>query len=193
MTTEQTVQTAEATATDSFVAYEYTAIRAPRALGSLYQDTYRGFGWTVESTDLADPIRPLPLTPSIQPTQVTLNLKRDRGIRNRQLVQELQRTAETSLARISRLERTKTSHPMAAAIGFGIVGAAALAGSVFTMNGGLLALSIVLGAIGLLLWLGGYLAHNAVKGRRTAKIAPLIDREHDILYDAAAHASRLLS
>lgn len=193
MNTENTTHATEATTAGSFVAYEYAAVRAPRALGSLYQDTYRGFGWTIESTELADPIRPLPLTPSIQPPQVTLNLKRDRGIRNRQLVQELQRTAETSLARISRLERTKTSHAMAAAIGFGIVGAAALAGSVFTMNGGLLALSIALGAIGLLLWLGGYLAHTAVKGRQTAKIAPLIDREHDIIYDAAAQASRLLS
>ncbi|MFT4306072.1 MAG: hypothetical protein QM604_04185 [Microbacterium sp.] len=192
MTIDQTSSTS-ADGGASYVAYEYVSVRAPRDLESLYQDTYRGFGWVVEGTEVADPIRPLPLTPAIRPSSVTLRLKRDRGIRNRQLVQELQRKAEKSLAAIARMERSKTSSAIAAAIGFGIVGAALLAGAMFSMNAALLALSIVLGAVGLLLWLGGFLAYGVVRGRRVTRVSPLIDREHDVLYETAGQASRLLA
>lgn len=175
-----------------FVAYEYASVRAPRDLESLYQDSYRSFGWTVESTKTADPIRPLPLTPAIHPNSVTLNLKRDRRIKNRQIVITLQRRAETALASIARLERSKSSIAMAVAVTIGIVGAAFLAGSIFSMNGGMLVLSIVLGAVGLLLWLGGFASHIAVKARRTAKVGPLIDREYEVLYETSEQASGLL-
>lgn len=178
--------------TSGFTAYEYASVRAPRDLESLYQDTYRGFGWTVESTELADPIRPLPLTPAIQPTTITLKLKRDRNIRNRQMVQTLQRKAEVSLSTIARLEKSKTSRAIALAVSIGVVGAGFLAGSIFLMNGGLLALSIVLGVIGLIGWAGGFLAYLGVKARRTATVIPLIDREFDALYETADQAARLL-
>ncbi|MHC9043298.1 hypothetical protein ACYX8G_01870 [Microbacterium saperdae] len=191
MTINQTPPVSEERTPGAYVAYEYTSIRAPRALESLYQDTYRGFGWIVESTELAGSIRPLPLTSPMHPSSITLKLKRERGIRNRPLVQELQRKAEKSLAQIARLERSKTSTATSTAIGFGIVGSAFLAGSMFSMNSGLIALSIVLGAVGLLLWLGGFIAHNIVKNKRATQVAPLIDREHDILYDATVQASRL--
>jgi hypothetical protein len=178
--------------TPGFTAYEYASVRAPRDLESLYQDTYRSFGWTVESTELADPIRPLPLTPAIHPSTITLKLKRDRGIRNRQMVQTLQRKAEGSLSNIARLEKSKTTRAMVLAVTIGIVGAAFLAGSIFLMNGGLLVLSIVLGAIGLIGWLGGFVAYLGVKSRRTTTVIPLIDREFDVLYETSEQAARLL-
>lgn len=175
-----------------FTAYEYASVRAPRDLESLYQDTYRGFGWSVEATELSDPIRMLPLVPAVRPAGATLKLKRDRGIRNRQMVQTLQRKAEGSLAAIARLEKSKTSRAMMLAVTVGLVGAAFLAGSVFLMNGGALVLSIVLGVVGLCGWVGGFLAYVGVKARRTATVTPLIDREFEALYETSEQAARLL-
>lgn len=187
-----TAQPATTEQTSGFTAFEYASVRAPRDLESLYQDTYRGFGWIVESTELADPVRPLPLTPAIQPTTITLKLKRDRNIRSRQMVQSLQRKAEESLTTISRLEKSKTTRAIAVAVTLGIVGAGLLAGSIFLMNGGLLVLSILLGVVGLVGWVGGFLAYLGVKSRRAATVAPLIDREFDALYETTGQAARLL-
>lgn len=47
--------------------------------------------------------------------------------------------------------------------GTGIVGAAFLAGSVFSLDADLTALSIVLGAIGLIGWVVGFVAHGRVR------------------------------
>jgi hypothetical protein len=53
-------------------------------------------------------------------------------------------------------------------------------------------LSIVLGAIGLIGWLGGFVAYLGVKSRRTTTVIPLIDREFDVLYETSEQAARLL-
>lgn len=175
-----------------FIAYEYASVRAPRDLDSLYQDTYRGFGWTVDATEVADPFRPLPLTPAVHPTTITLKLKRDRNVKNRQMVQALQRKAEMSLSTIARLERSKSTRAIAIAVTVGIAGAAFLAGSIFTMNAGLLVASIILGAVGLIGWLAGFLAYLGVKSSRTNTVTPLIDREFNTLYETSDQAARLL-
>ncbi|MFT4214606.1 MAG: hypothetical protein QM622_07505 [Microbacterium sp.] len=190
MTIQTTAPVPPATAQQAgFTAYEYASVRAPRDFESLYRDTYRAFGWTVESTEPADPIRVL--TPGIPPTTITLKLKRDRNIRNRSVVHDLQRKADASLSAIVRLERSKTARAFAVAATIGIVGAAFLAGSVFLMNGGLIALSIVLGAVGLVGWVGGFLAYQGVAARRSAAVTPLIDREFDVLYETTEQAAHL--
>ncbi|MGO2658139.1 MAG: hypothetical protein ACTH9T_06295 [Mycetocola reblochoni] len=187
-----TAGTTAESAAQPFVAYEYSAVTAPRGAEPLYQDVYRGLGWSVERVEVPDPVRALPLTPSIRPGSVTLRIKRDRGIRNRLLLTELQRKAEARLASIDRLSRSTGARALAVAIGFGIVGSALLAGSVFTLDAGLVVVSIALGAAGLLCWLGGFVGHRLVSGRRAAAVAPELDREHDALSEVMAQAARLL-
>ncbi|MGC3955469.1 MAG: hypothetical protein QM804_14675 [Propionicimonas sp.] len=171
-----------------YVAYEYLTVQADRELELLYRDTYRSFGWIIEATAGG------PLgggTPN--PATVTLKLKRDRRLRNRPLVNELQRKAEGALAAIRDLEKSRTSTAVATALGIGILGSAFLAGSVFAIEAGLWLLSVPLGAVGLLGWLAGWLAHGKVKARRTSQTAPLIDRQYEIVYDASEQAARLLA
>lgn len=91
------------------------------------------------------------------------------------MVQELQRKADASLVSIARMERSKTSFGMVVAIVLGVVGAIFLAVSVFM--GALGALPIVLGGIGLIAWGGGSIAYFGLKASRTAKLAPVIDKE----------------
>lgn len=171
-----------------FVAYEYLTVQADRDLEALYKDTYRSFGWMIERTSGGVLGGGTP-----NPSQVTIKLKRDRRICNRQLINELQRKAENALDAIRDLEASRTSIALATAIGFGIAGSAFLAGSVFAIQADLWLLSIPLGAVGLLGWLAGWLVHGKVKARKTVQTAPLIDQQYEIVYDAADQAARLLA
>jgi hypothetical protein len=174
----------EAVATGTeFVAYEYTTVRADRDLESLYRDAYRNFGWVAEGYATT-----MPGTGA-----VTLKFKRDRRVKNRALVLELQRKCQHALDSIASLERSKTTTATAAAVGTGIVGSSFLAGSVFSLEADLTALSIVLGAVGLIGWLVGYLAHGRVKAKKTAQVTPLIDQQYDVVYETGEQAAHLLA
>ncbi len=164
------------------VTYEYTTIRAMRDLESLYQDTYRNFGWIVDGYGSS-----LPNTGA-----VILKLKRPRRIKNRPQVVELQRKAERALTEIAALEKSKGTAAFAKSVTIGIIGSAFLAGSVFAIEADNWGLSIPLGVIGLIGWLAGYLAYGRVKARRIATVTPLIDHQYDIVYEAAEQAAHLL-
>lgn len=166
-----------------YVAYEYSTVQVDRNRESLYRDMYRSCGWVVEGTTVA-------IRPNI--TTLTLKLKRDRRLRSRPLLNELQRKGENALATIQRLEDSQAGTAVAVSLGIGIVGAAFLAGSVFAIEAGLWLLSIPLGAVGLICWLIAYLAHGRVKAAKTASTAPHIDEQYELLYDAMDQASRLV-
>lgn len=179
-------QTSTGKTRGDYVAYEYLTIQVDRDLEELYKDTYRSFGWTIETTTgMLSGGAPNPNT-------VTLKLKRNRRLRNRPLVSELQRKAEDALTMIRDLEKSRTGTPLAASLAVGIVGSGFLAGSVFAIDADMWLLAIPLGAIGLLGWLAGYLVHGQVKASKTAQTAPLINEQYEIVYDTCEQASRLL-
>jgi len=166
----------------SFVAYEYSTIRIPREKLPLYQDTYAAFGWASEAYD------------SNSTTGfVTVRLKRDRNLPSKAVLVELQTSAEDALRNIFTLERSRTTVASIAAMSVGIVGSAFLAGSVFTMQADYLALSIVLGVVGLAGWAVPWFVHRAIHSRRTNAVVPLIDREYDAVYDSCKRAASLLA
>ena len=90
-------------ASTEFVAYEYTTVRAPRDLARLYEDTYRSFGWTVTDEQTV-------------PGAVEFKLKRDRSIRTRSAIAELERKAQRSLTNIGRLNSSPRTFAMTTAI-----------------------------------------------------------------------------
>ena len=164
------------------VTYEYATVRAERDRESLYQDTYRSLGWTIEGSSLSP----------ANPATVTLKLKRPRRITNRPQVVELQRKAERALSEIASLEKSKSTSALATALTVGIVGTAFLAGSVFAIDADNWGLSIPLGTVGLLGWLAGYLSFGWLKSRRTATVVPRIEDQYDIVYEASEQAAHLL-
>lgn len=164
-----------------FVAYEYSTVRVPRELEGLYADSYRDFGWIVDGR------QPGPTAG----TASTLQLKRDRRLKNRSMIVELQRSCDTALTSIAALDRSASTTAISVAIAFGIAGSALLAGSVFLLGGGLIVLSIVLGAVGLLGWLAGYLGFGRAKTRRAAQVAPRITELYETVYETREQASRL--
>lgn len=185
-----TTQTSASDQQAGYAGFEYAKVQAPKQLEALYRDAYRNFGWSLESAQTRPPIRPLPLLPAIRSNTVTLNFTRDRSIKNRPMVQELQKKADASLASIAQMERAKKSGAATVATVLGVVGAVLLAVSVFM--GALGVLPIVLGAIGLLVWAGAVIAYFGVKSSRTAKLDPRIDAEHDAVFEAGEQAARLI-
>lgn len=166
---------------EPFVSYEYAQVSAPKNLEPLYTDAYRSFGWTVEATDGGGA------------QSVRIDLKRDREIRSRSVIQELQRKAEGALARITQLERSRKTVPTMVGIVLGLLGCVPLAISVFMITGGAAGLvSTGLGAIGLLLWVAGFLSYRAVKSGRASRIDAGIAREQDVIATAGQQAARLL-
>lgn len=168
----------------TFVAYDYLTIAAPRELESLHADTYRNFGWDLESRAF-DPRRP---------GTVVLKLKRDRRVKNRAAVMELQRRCAAALDSIAQLERSKSAAALQVSLGFGIVGSALMAVSVFAITDwDLPALTVIAGALGLLGWTAGYFSHARVQARRAATVAPLIDEQYDVVYATSEEAATLLA
>lgn len=167
-----------------YVAYDYLSVRAERELEPLYKDTYRSFGWTIEGYG-----------PSLAGiSTLTLKLKRDRRIKGRPLIAELQRKAESALSQIANLERSKSTTAIALALTIGIIGSAFLAGSVWAISeSDSWGLSIPLGAIGLLAWLAGFLSYGRVRAQKTAQLTPVIDRQYDIVYESCEQAAQLLA
>ena len=169
--------------TTSFTPYEYLTLQVSPDLEPLYKDTFPNFGWLVEKEGAGRP----------GTTTMTMQLKRDRRIPNRQVVNELQHKVENALTRIVDLERSRTTTAIAVALALGILGSAFLAGSLFALTAGLMVLSVPLGALGLLGWLAGWWAHGRVKARKTAQTAPLIDQQYEVIFQASEQASRLLA
>lgn len=175
----------ETTATGDvgYVAYEYTTVRADRDLESLYTDAYRNFGWTVDGREAV-----LPHAPT-----VTLRLKRDRRIKDRTKVRELQDECEQALASIARLERSKTSAATGWALGIGLVGCVFLAGAIFAIDAERWILGIPLGVVGLVGWAAGYLAFGRIRSRTVEAVVPLIDHQYDVVFATGERASHLLA
>lgn len=169
--------------------YDYCTVDVPHGKDALYADTYRNFGWMPDGSD-----------PTIGPIRKrALRLRRDRSVRSVELT-ELQRNAETALATIDSLERSRTTAATVVAYALGAVGSALLAASVFAMQdtvavpdllGGLDPVTVFLvGAGGLVNWAIAPVAFQLVRAARTKRIRPAVDRQYDVVYGACEAASR---
>jgi hypothetical protein len=166
-----------------FVAYEYLTLQVPRSLEPVYKDSFHNFGWTFED-----------YSPNLGKVGSTnLKFKRNRRIKNRPVVMELQRKCQTALETIDRLERSRGVSAFVTAMTIGLVGCGLLAGSVFAATDESWVVCFVLGIPGLLLWLLGYLSYNMVYSRKSAKVAPLVDREYEIVYETTEQANSILN
>ena len=161
--------------------YEYRTVTAPQQRLGLVRDTYSSFGWTDEGS-------------ATSPTGiVTLNLKRDRHIKNRAMIDELQRKVETALAGIDRLESSKTTKASITAFTVGILGAGALAGSVLGFQAGAWVWFVLLGIVGLACWAVPYFAYRRILRETTARVTPAVNQQLDEVYEACEYAQQLLA
>ncbi|MGY4857862.1 hypothetical protein [Cryobacterium sp. AP23] len=100
---------------------------------------------------------------------------------------------EAALTTIAALERSVGRAALVVSLTAGILGCAFVAGSVFSLQAGLVLVSIPLGVIGVAGWTVGYLGHSRVQARRGRRVAPLLEGQYDLLHLSGEQASHLLS
>lgn len=172
----------EITKNESFIGYEYKEVTVNRSMESAYADGYANFGWTLEDTS----------TPMQGVGSITMKFKRDRKIRNKAELGRLQRQFESCAGQIESLERSKGSGAMIAAFSIGLVGTAFMAGTVFSYLAGMLPLCILLAVPAFIGWILPYFCFLNIRTKRTDKVAPLIDRKYDEMYEVCEKAHALL-
>ena len=162
-----------------FVAYEYISVTAYESMESLYRDCYKNFGWLLEgyNTTLGG---------------TTLRFKRNRRMKNRSEVCNLQRKCESALKNIEKLEDSKNTKGIGMALASGLIGTAFMAGATFCFLGGFIAACVVLAIPGFVGWGLAYPLFKKYIESSTQKITPQIDTQYDAIYDICEQASALL-
>lgn len=165
---------------NKFVMYEYLDVNVKESLVQLCSDCYRALGWNI-------------INSSSGIDSVTLKMQRDRKIKNRVALYDLQRKCEEAFTNIEKLERSKMSKPMAVSLGVGIVGTIAITGSVFLYLAGKILGCIILAIPGFIGWGLPHYLYKKFSKRSAEEIKPMIDRNYDVIYEACEKATQLLS
>ena len=167
---------------DGFIGYEYKDILVRRDLEALYADNYPAFGWKLEGT-----------APSLHSVgSVHLKFKRDRRIKNKNELNKLQRQFDSCMAEVGRLAASKNTMPSIWAYTIGLIGTGFVAGSVFAVTAGNVALCVALGIPGFPGWGLAYLMYRRLSAQREQQATPLIDHQYNLLYDVCEQAGALL-
>ena len=174
------MNTTETKKEQGFVVYEYASVTAKDSLTSLYTDCYQNFGWTVESHQ-----------PSFGGN--VLRFKRNRKIKNRAEVCNLQRKCEKALYTIEKLENSKNTRGLGLSLAIGLVGTAFMAGATFCYLGSFIIACVLLALPGFVCWGLAYPLYKKaiVKSNRT--ISPKIESQYDAIYESCEKANLLLA
>jgi hypothetical protein len=163
-----------------FIMNEYLEVTIKGSLVPLCSDCYRALGWTIVDT-------------SSGVDSIKMTLQRDRKIKHRVALCDLQRKCEVAFQAIERLENSKITKALAVALGIGLLGTAFLAGAVFAYLASQLPLSIILAIPGFLGWGLPYYIYRQILKKSTDRMNPLIDENYDVIYEACEKASQLLA
>lgn len=164
----------------NFSMNEYLDVDVSENLIAICSDCYRALGWTIVNTKNGI-------------GTVTMKLQRDRKIKNRVALYELQRKCEEAFKSIEHLERSKTKSAMAISIGIGIIGTIFMAGSVFAYLAGMIPLSVMLAIPGFTEWMLPYFLYKKIEKQSISEATPIIDENYDVIYRSCEKASNLLN
>ncbi len=165
---------------NKLVMNEYLEVSVKSNLVQLCSDCYHTLGWTI-------------INSSSGIDSVKLKLKRDRKIKNRVALCDLQRTCEDAFINIEKLERSKNTKAMALSLGAGIVGTVFLSGATFAYLAAMVPLCVGLAIPGFIGWgLPCFLYKKNVK-KSTEQVNPMIESNYDAIYEACEKASQLLT
>ena len=164
------------------VGYEYKNVTVPNSMESVYADGYANFGWEFDGTE-----------PALQgDIAVILKFKRDRRIKNKPELNRLEKEFESGLHEIVKLERKTNAYVMGSALGLGIVGAAFLAGAIFSFIASNIVLGIILLVPAIAGWVLGYFSSVRLQAKKSEQTAPQIESRYDAVYQVCEKANTLL-
>lgn len=162
-----------------FIMNEFLEVNVKRDLVQLCNDCYSALGWTILNTHTGI-------------YSITLKLVRDRKIKNRVALCDLQRKCEDAFIAIEKFEKSKEMKVMGISIGTGLLGTAFMAGSVFAILASIIPLGVALAIPGFIGWGLGYFLYKKILRETTDKVNPIIDRNYDVIYEASEKAYQLL-
>lgn len=174
----------------NFVGYEYKEITAESSRASFWLDGYENFGWEIDEK--------LPgngnAVKTPKQSKVTVRLKRDRKIINKTELTRLQRNFEACVGEIDALEKAKTSSATMYALILALIGTAFMAGSTFavTAQPPHILWCILLAIPGFAGWIFPYFLYKRIVRRQTEKLAPLIEKKYDEIYEICEKGNRLI-
>lgn len=173
-----------------FIAYEYLSLNVKEDNITMYIDCYENFGWVVVSND-HDYYINLQLNTS---NSFKINFKRDRKIKSKKELNNLQRKMETSLNNLEKLKKEPNNMGTIASLIVGFIGTIFMALSVFsiTINEPLIVLCVIFGVIGLIGWILPYFVYKKIKFKKINKNNSLIEEQYDELNDICEQANNLL-
>jgi hypothetical protein len=166
------------------IDYEYATVQAPRRLEWVYRDAYRHLGWVLDAFD-PEGCR--------NPAVVALRFRRDLALPGREQLADLQREGDSALAVISARERVRTSLVHSSTALSGIVGAGLMASAALTLDDGDLLTPILLGTLGVVVWLIGVIGRRHLAEIAAARFGLGIEQEYATVLAVGQEATRLLT
>lgn len=178
-----------------YIAYEYKEITAEQSDAPFLRDSYENFGWEVTRTEKAAgaPAAAKRAIPAGK-EKIVLQMRRNRKLVNRAELLRLQRHFESCVRDVAALEKEKSRLADIVSIAVGVAGTAFLAASVmaYTANPPLFALFVVCAVPGIAGWALPYFLYRGIREKKTAQIAPLIEKKYDEMYEICEKGYHLL-
>lgn len=166
------------------IGYEYKDVTIDRRQMELYTDAYQNFGWTPEGT----------VTPPLSRSNaIMLTFKRDRRIANITELTRLERHFEACADEVHTLEHKAASSASIGAFSVAAIATALLAGAMLAFLTGAIPLMVALAIPGFLGWILPCFCYKTIRKNKDARIAPLIERKLDELYDICKRGNTLLA
>lgn len=182
--------------TKDFVAYEYLSINVKSEKEPLYIDCYENFGWVlINNTALIDKDDYYLNNSNINNNKlVNIKFKRDRKIKNKMKVINLQKKLEMALKKVEKLEKEPSSIGFIYAMIIGLIGTIFLALSVFaiTAQNPFYILGSLCGIVGIVGWILPYFVYKHVKAKKEQINISLIEEEYNTIYDSCEQAKKLI-
>ncbi len=196
----------------NFIANEYRSVTVTRDMEAVWRDAFANFGWKLGKREPAivkpvwgpfrvmlAPLALIPGSPCLKmitshksETKVELKFKRDRELLKKSELNQLQSRFEACAADISSLEEAKKSTATAVAYSVGLIGTVFMGISVFSFLGGMLPICIMAAIPGFAGWVLAYYIYRVVKGRKTRKVTPFIEKKYDMIYEICGKANTIL-
>lgn len=178
-----------------YIGYDYKTLIVSRKFESAWVDSYNSFGWELEKSSLAieKPIwgtlrvllAPLALLPRSffkdlvveheSGNKVELHFKRKRIIQNKNELNRLEFTMESTMNSMEQMERNKTFGASVAAYVTGLLGTVCMTMATLSYLASKISVCVEFAIAGFLGWIFAFVAYFVVKNIKEKKVATEIE------------------
>lgn len=194
--------------TKLYIGYDYKEVTVSKKFELAWKDSYTNLGWEIEKIQPAiekhawGPLRVMAAPLAILPghifknmvqdhesaSKVVLNMKRNRTIQNKNELNRLQVSLETTLNEMEYLQKAKTFEASIAAYIIGLFGTIFMAFAMFSYLA-----SNLIGCVGFAIpafigWIVSYATYIVIKNKKETEINKEIDAKFDTINDICMQA-----